>query len=65
MHCVLETNEALTNVSDKLMDKFSDSEPEPINFKWFEGQMVIARYHLDRKWYRGTIIEVSIEIIYI
>lgn len=47
-----------------LNEEFSNSSPEPINYQWTVGQMVIVQYHLDKKWYRGTIIKVSIVFIY-
>lgn len=57
---ILETPQLLKNISEELNSIFSGSQPEPMNIKWKEGQMVIVKYHLDDKWYRGTIIEVSI-----
>lgn len=56
----LETVQLLRNISEELSSVFSNTQPEPINVKWSEGQMVIVMYHLDKQWYRGTITKVSI-----
>lgn len=45
---------------DELNYIFSNSQPEPINMKWSQGQSVIVKYYLDKKWYRGTILKVCI-----
>lgn len=57
---VLETPQLLQLVSNELNEVFSNSQPEPINIEWSEGQSVIVQYHLDNMWYRGTIIKVCI-----
>ncbi|XP_022183496.1 RING finger protein 17 isoform X2 [Myzus persicae] len=54
-----ETSQSLQLVTDELNDIFSNSQPEPINMKWSEEQSVIVKYHLDNKWYRGTILKIS------
>jgi len=57
---VSDTDQLLQKVMDKLNSVYYNSLPEPINVKWSEGQMVIVKYHLDKQWYRGTILQVSI-----
>lgn len=57
---ILDIPQLLQNVKDELNCIFMNSEPEPINFKWNNGQMVIVKYHLDNLWYRGIILEVSV-----
>uniref|UniRef100_A0A2S2NKN9 RING finger protein n=2 Tax=Schizaphis graminum TaxID=13262 RepID=A0A2S2NKN9_SCHGA len=52
-----ETPQLLQLVSSELNELFSNSQPEPINMKWSEGQSVIVQYHLDNMWYRGTILK--------
>lgn len=47
-------------VSTRLNSLFVDSQPEPTNYKWVKGQMVISKYFLDNSWYRGTILKVSV-----
>lgn len=55
-----DTPQLLQSIVDKLNLIFMNSQPEPINLKWSNGQMVIAKYHLDNLWYRGIILEVNI-----
>lgn len=57
---ILDIPQLLHNVLDELNLMFINSKPEPTNFKWSNGQMVIVKYHLDNQWYRGIILEVSI-----
>lgn len=57
---ILDIPQLLQNVTEELNCVFMNSEPEPINFKWSNGQMVIVKYHLDNLWYRGIILEVSV-----
>lgn len=54
-----ETPQLLQLVSNELNEVFSNSQPEPINIEWSEGQSVIVQYHLDNMWYRGTIIKIN------
>ncbi|KAE9534553.1 hypothetical protein AGLY_008643 [Aphis glycines] len=54
-----ETFQLLQLVSNELNEVFSNSQPEPINIEWSEGQSVIVQYHLDNMWYRGTIIKIN------
>lgn len=59
-YVILEVSQLLTNMEQELNEIFTNSEPEPQNYQWTEGQMVIANYFLNKKWYRGTILKVSI-----
>ncbi|XP_025195551.1 RING finger protein 17-like isoform X2 [Melanaphis sacchari] len=52
-----ETPQLLQLVSNELNEMFSNSQPEPFNMQWSEGQSVIVQYHLDNMWYRGTILK--------
>ncbi|CAI6344252.1 unnamed protein product [Macrosiphum euphorbiae] len=54
-----ETRQSLQLVMDELNYIFSNSQPEPINMKWNQGQSVIVQYYQDKKWYRGTILKID------
>lgn len=55
-----ETSKLIKYLSTELNSLYSNSKPEPTNYEWIEGQMVISKYFLDNSWYRATILEVSI-----
>lgn len=59
-----ETTQNLKLITDELSETFSNTQPEPINMKWSQGQPVNVKYHQDNKWYRGTILKVCILFLF-
>jgi hypothetical protein len=54
--------DTLTVIGNALHSRFRDSQPKLHDLYWFPGQLCIAQYHADKKWYRGKVVEVSIKL---
>ncbi|XP_050441481.1 tudor domain-containing protein 1-like [Adelges cooleyi] len=46
----------LRKLSADLDRLLADSVPEPMDYTWADGQMVLAKYHADDSWYRATVL---------
>lgn len=55
-----DTPQLLQKVVEEVNFIFENSKPEPFNYRWRIGQMVIIQYHFDKLWYRGIVLDVSI-----
>jgi hypothetical protein len=55
-------DETLRIIGNALCARFNDSRPKPHDLYWFVGQLCIAQYHADKKWYRGKVVGVSIKL---
>lgn len=44
-----------------LMSRYSNSKPSPSDMYWFPGQLCIAQFHRDLKWYRAKVLSVNSE----
>jgi hypothetical protein len=54
--------DTLTVIGDALLSRFKNTQPKPHDLYWFVGQLCIAQYHMDKKWYRGKVVGVSIKL---
>ena len=52
------SQDTLRIVGNVLNSKFQGSVPRPVDRYWRVGERAIARWDLDGKWYRATVIEV-------
>ncbi|XP_065225661.1 tudor domain-containing protein 1 isoform X2 [Planococcus citri] len=49
----------ITMISDGLQSRFTDSTPSPHDMHWYPGQICIAWFFVDKKWYRGKVLKVE------
>ncbi|XP_049949115.1 uncharacterized protein LOC126457111 isoform X1 [Schistocerca serialis cubense] len=54
-----EESNTLTMIQNALQSRFGNSKPAPQDLYWFEGQLCIAKYHGDKKWYRGKVLKLN------
>jgi hypothetical protein len=51
--------DTLTVIGNALLSRFQNSQPKPHDLYWFVGQLCIAQYHSDKRWYRGKVVGVN------
>uniref|UniRef100_A0AAU7J8D4 Tudor domain-containing protein Tdr4 n=1 Tax=Locusta migratoria TaxID=7004 RepID=A0AAU7J8D4_LOCMI len=54
-----EESDTLTMIQNALQSRFTNSKPAPHDLFWFPGQVCIAKYHGDKKWYRGKVLQLN------
>ncbi|XP_039285887.1 tudor domain-containing protein 1 [Nilaparvata lugens] len=50
--------DTLRIIGATLQTKYENSRPSPHDSFWSAGQLCVAKYHADQKWYRGKVMEV-------
>ena len=53
-----EHQDNLRIIGSVLDSKYADSSPSPHDLQWSVGEACIAKFCLDKKWYRGVVLEV-------
>ncbi|PNF34127.1 hypothetical protein B7P43_G01154 [Cryptotermes secundus] len=59
LHDTERNGETLRIIGNALCTRFNSSRPKPHDLYWFVGQLCIAQYHADKKWYRGKVVGVN------
>lgn len=59
LHDTEKSADTLTVIGNALLSRFQNSQPKPHDLYWFVGQLCIAQYHSDKKWYRGKVVGVN------
>lgn len=48
-------------ISQGLQHRFETTSPLPMDLHWYPGQICIAWFFMDKKWYRGKVLKVKDE----
>lgn len=59
LHDTEKSGETLRIIGNAFYLRFNSSRPKPHDLYWFVGQLCIAQYHADEKWYRGKVVGVN------
>lgn len=69
VHDTEKSADTLTVIGNALLSRFNNSQPKPHDLYWFVGQLCIAQYHADKKWYRGKVVRVNddrtVKVVYV
>lgn len=53
----------LTVIASALELRYKDAPLLPVDLYWYPGQICVAVFYLDKKWYRGKVIEVKGDLV--
>jgi len=59
MSSIQDNQDNLRIIGSVLESKYSGSSPSPPDLQWCTGEACIAQFCLDKKWYRGEVLEVK------
>ncbi|XP_076766706.1 tudor domain-containing protein qin [Xylocopa sonorina] len=59
LHSKTENSKILRYIEMKLENIYSNCPIEPCDTVWIAGDLCIAQYHVNNKWYRGKIVSVE------
>ncbi|KAK3924009.1 Tudor domain-containing protein 1 [Frankliniella fusca] len=49
----------LRKITKSLFKKFNGSRPTPEDSFWLPNNLCVAQYHLDKRWYRGKVLQIT------
>ncbi|XP_076221614.1 tudor domain-containing protein qin isoform X3 [Nomia melanderi] len=58
LHSVEQNEKILLDIETKLQKFYKNSEIEACDTVWAAGNMCIAQYHANKKWYRGKVLKI-------
>ncbi|KOC60697.1 RING finger protein 17 [Habropoda laboriosa] len=59
LHSKNEGAETLQHIETNLQKLYNNSPIESCNTVWIEGDICIAQYHTNKKWYRGKVMKIQ------
>ncbi|XP_015431060.1 PREDICTED: RING finger protein 17-like [Dufourea novaeangliae] len=58
LHSIEQNTKTLHSIETKLQDLYNNCAVESCDIVWAAGDMCIAQYHANQKWYRGKVVKV-------